>query len=70
MLSNSQKAALLEAEKRSAFLKRKRSGVATIDFDAFVESPPEEILVGEFVKTSHREMLSRFIETVEETTNE
>ncbi|WP_345682435.1 hypothetical protein [Novipirellula caenicola] len=65
MLSEKQKEVLLQAEKRSAWIKRSRSSSVTIDLDSYVEQPDDDVLVGEFIKKANRETYNKLVEVVE-----
>lgn len=66
MLSKKQKEALLEAERRSAWMRRKRSATATLDIDSYIEAPSEDVLTNEFIKSQFRDEFKKFATAVNE----
>lgn len=65
MLSKKQKETLLEAERQSAWIRRRRSAIATIDIDSYIESPTDDVLTGEFIKTHFRTAFTSFSDVVQ-----
>ena len=65
MLSEKQREVLLQAEKRSAWIRRSRSSSATIDLDSYVEQPTDDVLVGEFIKKANRESYTKLVDVIE-----
>ncbi len=65
MLSKKQKETLLEAERKSAWVRRRRSASATIDIDSYIESPTDDVLTGEFIKTHFRTAFTSFSDAVQ-----
>ncbi len=65
MLSKKQKETLLEAERKSAWVRRRRSASATIDIDSYVEAPTDDVLTGEFIKTHLRTAFTNFSDAVQ-----
>lgn len=65
MLSERQDRTLAEAERKSAWVRRRRSATATIDIDSYVESPTDDILTGEFIKTHFRTAFKSFFDAVQ-----
>ena len=62
-LSTEQDKALIKAERRNAWVKRRRTASATVDIDSFVESPTNDILIGEFIKTHFRAAFAKFADS-------
>ena len=69
-LSEKQRETLLAAEKKSAWVRRRRSTFATVDIDSFIESPSDEILTGEFIKTHFRSAITNFMDAYRDPMNE
>lgn len=61
LLSSKQDKALIEAEKKSAWMKRKRSAGASVDFDSFIEAPTNDILIGEFIRSRFQATYDSFV---------
>lgn len=65
MLSKKQRDTLHEAERKSAWVRRRRSASATIDIDSYTEWPTDDVLTGEFIKTHFRTAFTNFSSAVQ-----
>ncbi|MFO0979692.1 MAG: hypothetical protein U0996_25055 [Planctomycetaceae bacterium] len=67
VLSKQQDSVLLAAEKKSAWVRRRRAAFAVIDIDTFSDLPAEDVLTGEFIKNHHRTNIACFRNSIRTT---